>query len=118
MIAYDEDLAGRVRAVLARTLRVEEKRMFGGLTFMVGGHMCCGVVGRDLMLRVGPQAHAEALTMAHARAMDFTGRPLKGMVYVAAAGTRADADLEAWVDRALTFVSSLPAKKNRVRKVS
>ena len=94
-MAYDEDLAGRVRAVLARTPRVEEKRMFGGLTFMVGGHMCRGVVGRDLVARVGPQAHAEAVIRPHARAMDFTGRAMKGMVYVGAAGTRADADLEA-----------------------
>ena len=117
-MAYDEGLAGRVRAVLAKTSSVDEKRMFGGLTFMVGGHMCCGVVGRDLMVRVGPETHAEALKMAHARAMDFTGRPLKGMVYVAAAGTRAEADLEAWLGRALAFVSSLPAKKKRVRKVS
>ena len=117
-MAYDEDLAGRVKAALARTPRVEEKRMFGGLTFMVGGHMCCGVVGHDLMLRVGPQAQAEALALPHARAMDFTGRPPKGMVYVGAAGTRADADLEAWLDRALTFVASLPPKKTRARQVS
>ena len=117
-MAYDEDLAGRVRAVLAKRRRVEEKRMFGGLTFMVGGHMCCGVLGGDLMVRVGPLAHAEAVARPQARPMDFTGKPMRGMVYVGVQGTREDADLEAWVDRGLRFVASLPAKKNRVRKPS
>ena len=117
-MAYDEDLASRVRVVMANRRQVEEKRMFGGLTFMVEGHMCCGVIDRDLVVRVGPQAHTGTVTLPHARPMDFTGKPLRGMVYVSAKGTCADADLEAWVDRGLAFVSSLPPKKKRPRKQS
>ena len=115
-MAYDEGLASRVRAVLAERPEVEEKRMFGGLTFMVGGHMCCGVVDRNLVVRVGPIAHAEAVTRPHARPMDFTGKPMRGMVYVGATGTTGETDLKSWVDLGLGFVSSLPPKKKRTRK--
>jgi TfoX/Sxy family transcriptional regulator of competence genes len=117
-MAYEEDLASRVRVALAQLHQVEEKRMFGGLTFMVGGHMCCGVLGAELMVRVGADAYAEAVDRPHARPMDFTGKPLRGMVFVDAKGTKAEADLEAWVDRGAAFVSSLPPKKKRTRKPS
>ena len=87
-----------------------EKRMFGGIAFMVGGHMCCGVLGDALMARVGPDRHAEALARPHARQMDFTGRPMKGFVYVAPEGFESDRDLGAWVRSCLDFVASLPAR--------
>lgn len=83
--------------------------MFGGLCFTVGGHMCCGVAGHDLVVRVGPARYLEALAAPHARPMDFTGRPLKGFVYVGPAGYRA-ADLTKWIRRALSFAGSLPPK--------
>jgi len=85
--------------------------MFGGLCFTVGGHMCCGVAGHDLVVRVGPAKLTEALAEPHARPMDFTGRPLKGFVYVGPAGCRRPTDLARWIRRALSFASSLPAKK-------
>ncbi|MDH3625981.1 MAG: TfoX/Sxy family protein, partial [Myxococcales bacterium] len=72
-MAYDEKLAGRVREVLARRRGVTEKKMFGGLSFLVNGHMCCGIVGDDLMVRVGPDAYEGALKKKGARPMDFTG---------------------------------------------
>jgi TfoX/Sxy family transcriptional regulator of competence genes len=109
-VAYDEGVAQRVREALAEVPGVEEKRMFGGLAFMVRGHMACGVVGRELMVRVGPDAHAQALSRPHARPMDFTGRPLRGMVYVGTKGLEADRDLAAWVERGVSFATSLPPK--------
>ena len=105
---YDEKLAARLRRILDRD--VEEKRMFGGLTFMVGGHMCCGVTGSDLMVRLGEEAASAAIADPHARPMDFTGRPLKGFVFVAAEGIATDRGLRGWVRRALRFVETLPPK--------
>ena len=84
--------------------------MFGGIAFMLGGNMCCGVNGKDLMLRLGEEGAASALAERHARPMDFTGKPLKSMVYIGPAGTRADGDLRAWVGRAVKFARTLPAK--------
>lgn len=109
-MAYDEVVAHRIRAALAAQSGVTEKKMFGGLAFMVSGHMCCGIGKGDLMVRVGPDRYEEALAQPHAREMDFTGRPMKGMVYVDAAGYERDEDLQAWVDRGLAFVTSLPPK--------
>ena len=84
--------------------------MFGGLCFLLGGNMCCGIVGEELMLRVGPEAYESVLGREHAREMDFTGRPLRGFVYVDPPGVRSDAELGSWVDRSLEFVLSLPPK--------
>ena len=109
-MAYDEALATRVRGALARQEEVVERKMFGGLALMVNGHMCCGVVGDDLMVRVGPEAYDEALTQEHAREMDFTGRPLRGMVYVGREGIAGDEDLRRWVQRGLRFVLAQPPK--------
>jgi TfoX/Sxy family transcriptional regulator of competence genes len=110
-VAYNEDVAQRVRHVLADAGgNPMERQMFGGLTFMVGGHMTVGIVGDDLMVRVGKEAHADALALPHARPMDFTGRPMTGMVYVAAEGFADEADLDAWVRRGLAFTASLPPK--------
>lgn len=82
---YDERLAGRVRAVMANADGVRERKMFGGLAFLLNGNMCCGVVRNDLMVRVGPDDYEQSLQRAHARAMDFTGKPMKGFVYVSPA---------------------------------
>ena len=107
---YDDGVAQRVREALIDHTGVVEKKMFGGLAFMVRGHMCCGIVGAELMVRVGPQGYESALSQPHARKMDFTGKPMKGFVYVSAAGFEDDGDLQAWVDRGLRFVTSLPPK--------
>lgn len=109
-MAYDEGLAQRVREVLEDRADVTEKKMFGGLAFLIGGNMCTGIVGDELMVRVGPDAHAEALARPEAREMDFTGRSMKGFVYVGCDGIEDDAELAAWVARGVAFAASLPAK--------
>ena len=109
-MAFDEAVAKRVREALAGAPDVVEKRMFGGIAFMVRGNMCCGVIGDRLMLRVGPKRYETALSRPHARAMDFTGRPMKGMVYVEPAGFASLRDLKAWIEKAMEFTLSLPAK--------
>ena len=109
-MAYDERLAERVRGVLAGRPRLSERKMFGGLAFLLGGNMACGVVKNELMLRVGAERYAETLALAHVRPMDFTGKPMKGMVYVGVAGLRTDAELRGWVERAIAYAASLPPK--------
>jgi TfoX/Sxy family transcriptional regulator of competence genes len=115
---YDDKIAARIRAVLAARLDLDvvEKKMFGGLCFMVGGHMCCGLAANTLMLRVGPDACPDALAQPHARPMTFTGRPLAGFVYVDPPGYRTTATLSRWLDRGLAFVASLPPKAAKPRK--
>jgi TfoX/Sxy family transcriptional regulator of competence genes len=110
-VAFDQVLAERVRAVLARGRAVDARRMFGGIAFMVGGHMVCGVVGQDLMLRLGSDAAAQALREPHVRPMDFTGRPTRGAVFVSAEGLREDRDLERWIGAAAAFVAMLPPRR-------
>jgi TfoX/Sxy family transcriptional regulator of competence genes len=107
---FDEALAQRTRSLIVGDYAVEEKRMFGGLAFMVNGHMCCGISGQDLMVRVGPDIFEQALKRPHARPMDFTGRPLRGFVYVAPEGCRTSAKLNGWVKLGLDFAFSLPPK--------
>ncbi len=109
-MAYDEGLAERIRNCLDRQAGVTERRMFGGLAFMVQGHMCVGVSKEHLMVRVGAEAYHQALAEPHARKMDFTGKPLTGFVFVDPPGYAEDRDLSAWVARALEYVRSLPPK--------
>lgn len=112
-MAYDEKLAARVRRRLADVPGFSEKRMFGGLCFLLDGHMCCGINGRDLMLRVRPEGYEAALARPGARPMDFTGRPLRGMVYVSADALRSARTLTRWLDESVAFVRSLPPKRSR-----
>jgi len=109
-MAYDEGLAQRIRESLQARSDVSEKKMFGGLCLMVGGHMCCGIVGDTLMARVGPAKYPHALEREHAREMDFTGKALKGMVYVQPEGLETDSALDYWILECLEFVDSLPPK--------
>lgn len=109
-MAYDEALAERVRRVLDDRAGMSEKKMFGGIAFMVRGHMSVGVVKDDLMVRVGPEAYDELVQQPHARRMDFTGKPMKGFIYVASVGLNTDADLQRWVGHGLKYAASLPAK--------
>ncbi len=110
-MAFNETLAGRVRALLARRRGITERKMFGGLAFMVDDHMACGILQDDLMLRLGDEDAAAALDEKHVRAMDFTGRPMKSMVYVGPGGTKTEAQLKAWVERAVRYARSLPPKE-------
>jgi TfoX/Sxy family transcriptional regulator of competence genes len=110
-MAYDEQLAARVRGVLADVDGVGERKMFGGIAFMQHGNMVCGVIGNTLMLRLGAERADAALDEPHTRPMDFTGRPMKGMVYVDPPGCATEAALAGWVRRALAFAATLPPKR-------
>ena len=109
-MAYSEALAERIRDVLGPREDLREQKMFGGLAFMVGGHMAVGIVGDELMLRLGEEGAEALLGDEHVRPMDFTGRPMKGFVFVAPAGIGSEAALERYVGRALAFNATLPPK--------
>lgn len=109
-MAYDEGLAERVRSLLAERRDVVEKRMFGGLAFMVAGHMAVGIVKDDLMVRVGKKKYADLVGQPHARPMTFTGRPATGALYVAPAGVESDTDLARWVGLGVAHAESEGAK--------
>lgn len=114
-MAYDEQLVERIRGIVGDELGYGEKKMFGGVCFLLHGNMVAGVATDDLMVRVGPDAWAEALAQPHAREMDFTGRSMKGFVFVEPAGLAEDADLRAWIDRGLAFAGALPPKERSAR---
>jgi TfoX/Sxy family transcriptional regulator of competence genes len=109
-MAYDEHIADRIRKAMQGNPDVQVKTMFGGIVFMVRGHMAIGVNKSDLMVRVGKPFHDEAIGQPHARTMDFTNKPMKGYVFVNPDGYQSDADLQAWIDRALRFNATLEAK--------
>ncbi|WP_444910249.1 TfoX/Sxy family protein [Microbulbifer sp. TRSA005] len=107
-MAYNETLAEKVRNLLQGSQGLSEKQMFGGLAFMLNGNMVCGVVGEELMVRVGPDNYQDALAERYTRPMDYTGRPLRGMVYVEEDAV--EQDLDEWVNRGVEFAGSLPPK--------
>jgi TfoX/Sxy family transcriptional regulator of competence genes len=109
-MAFDEGLAERLRDLLRQHDDVSEKKMFGGLAFMLDGHIFVGILGDRLMARVGPADYVQALSRPHASEMDFTGKPMKGYVYIEPEGFESDQDLESWVAICTKFVSSLPPK--------
>ncbi|MCB9721082.1 MAG: TfoX/Sxy family protein [Candidatus Omnitrophica bacterium] len=109
-MAYDESFAGRIRDILRSERGVMEKKMFGGICFMVHGNMCVGIAGDDLMVRCGPAEYEQALKAKHARPMDFTGRPMKGFVFVSPDGTKTAAQLKKWTALGVAFAKSLPRK--------
>jgi TfoX/Sxy family transcriptional regulator of competence genes len=111
-VAYDERLAKRVRDILAGDPTLSERKMFGGLAFMLDGNMCCGIVGDRLMLRLGAGLAEQALERTHVQPMDFTGRPMTGMVFVAPEGLRGKA-LRTWVEQATSFTRTLPPKRRK-----
>ena len=114
-MAYDENLARRVRRILPSHLKVQEKKMMGGLTFMVNGKMCVGILNDDLMARIDPEVYEEALTKKGCREMDFTGKPMRGFVFIAPEGTSAGRDLGSWVRLALAFNKKAKPSKRRNR---
>jgi TfoX/Sxy family transcriptional regulator of competence genes len=112
-MAFDEKLADRIRALLSGRAGVGEIRMFGGVCFTLNGNMACGVANERLMLRVGSERYEATLARRHVAPMDFTGRPLRGYVYVLPAGLRTAASLSKWVELALEVVATMPAKAAR-----
>ena len=111
-MAYDEKLADRIRNILGRRKGITEKKMFGGLSFLLNGKMCCGVLKDILVVRVNPKESYMLLKKPHVRPMDFTGHPMKGFLYVSKGGCKTEKRLSAWVERSVDFVSSnLPPRK-------
>lgn len=106
-MVYDEKLASRVRKTISKRKGVTEKEMFGGIAFMLRGKMCVGVVKDDLMVRVGPESHDRAIAKPHTRPMDFTGRPMKGFLFVGPGGVKAEKALAGWVNLAADFAATL-----------
>lgn len=109
-MAYDENLANRIRAELGPMPGLVEKKMFGGTGFLVAGNMACGVHGDDMIVRVGPDRYAETLARPHTKLFDLTGRPMSGWVMVTPAGVASDEELRAWVQEGVEYALSLPAK--------
>jgi TfoX/Sxy family transcriptional regulator of competence genes len=110
-MAYDELLSARIRHALGTLPGLEEKKMFGGVGFLVNRNMACGVHKNDLIVRVGPANYDQALAAAHTRMFDMTGRPMAGWVVVEPEGCKSEADLQAWVKQGLDFARSLPPKE-------
>jgi hypothetical protein len=117
-MSYDEALADRIRRMFRDRRDITERRMMGGLMFLSGGRMCGGVLGPDLVARVGRDEMAAALAQPHVRPMDFTGRPLAGFVYVAPGGLRRSADLRGWLERGLRVAGTPQAASARRRSRS
>jgi TfoX/Sxy family transcriptional regulator of competence genes len=109
-MAYDEGLAHRIREVLSDQPNVVEKKMFGGIAFMVQGNMAVGVVKDNLMVRMDPAGYDDALAQPYVHEMDFTGRPMKGWIYILPEGIADDADLIRWIGLGVDYARSLPPK--------
>jgi TfoX/Sxy family transcriptional regulator of competence genes len=109
-MAYDEVLAGRMRSNLERYPEIVEKKMFGGIGFLLHGNMACGVNKGDLIIRVGPDSYAQALEQPHTRPFDMTGKPMTGWIVVEPQGYREDEDLASWIDHGINYAQTLPPK--------
>lgn len=112
-MVYDEKLAARVRERLAVQKKVEEKKMMGGLTFMVNGKMCVGILNNNIMARIDPTVYDQALKKKGCREMDFTGRPMKGFVFVGPAGIETKKELNEWIALALDYNARIKTTKKR-----
>ena len=110
-MAYDITLAERVGALLRRRKHITQKKMFGGVCFLVNGNMCCGVDRDKLVVRVGIESYEQLLQKRHVKPMDFTGRPLRGFIYVMPAGLKSRNALASWLERGLRYADLLPAKR-------
>ncbi len=111
MMAYDESLAQRVSELLVEVPDFEEKKLFGGIGYLIHGNMACGVIEDDLIVRVGAEAYNNMLAQPHTRPFDFTGRPMKGWVMVNFNGLEETVEaLKVWVQRGVEFAATLPAK--------
>jgi len=110
-MVYDKKLANRIQKTLEKCKGVTEKEMFGGISFLINGKMCCGVIKNDLVVRVDPKDYEKLLNRQNVRPMDFTGRPLKGFVYVNPEGCKSSATLAKWVKLGIEYVGSLKEKK-------
>jgi len=117
-MASSEQLANKTRNLIAKRRGFTEKKMFGGMAFMLNGNMCFGTIKDDLVVRVGPERYGDALARPHARPIDFTGRPIKGFIYVDSKGWSNDATLKWWLDMGIDYTSSLPKKAAMQKKAA
>lgn len=109
-MAFDEALAGRIRQRLARRKNVEERRMFGGIGFLLSGNLLVGVWKGSLVVRLGQKEGEEALKLPHVKEFDITGRPMRNWVLAGPEGVETDDQLQGWIQRAVQFVGKLPVK--------
>jgi hypothetical protein len=109
-MAFDNALAERIRKRLGKRSGFTEKKMFGGIAFLLNGNMCVGVHGNELIVRLDPEQSEKALSKAHTRRFDLTGRPMKGWILVQPGGLASDGDLDKWIDTSTRFAGSLPKK--------
>ena len=109
-MAYDENLAQRVRARVESAKGVSEREQFGGIAFLIRGNVACGIIGNELLVRVGPDGHNEAMKIKDAKPFSLTGRPSRGWVLVRPAGLKSAASLKKWVQMGVDFAKTLPAK--------
>jgi TfoX/Sxy family transcriptional regulator of competence genes len=112
-MAYDFDLADRIRECIVHLSNIEEKEMMGGLAFMYNDKMCVGVIGEELMARIDPDEFESAIEKTGCRPMDFTGRPMKGWIMVDYEGMKRNADLEYWISLAVNYNSRAKASKKK-----
>ncbi len=112
-MAFDENLAQRFREILSKTKGITERKMFGGICFMVNGNMIGGVLKEDLIVKVGKENHNKAIADKNARSFNFTGKPMVGILYVAPEGVKTKAALSKWVAMGLTHAQSLPKKRKK-----
>ncbi|MFN8546627.1 MAG: TfoX/Sxy family protein [Candidatus Eisenbacteria bacterium] len=112
-MAYNEQIASRIRQSLLRSKGISEKKMFGGICFLRHGHMFAGVTGSALMARVGKPLYEDSLAREHVRVMDFTGKPMAGYVFVDEPGVATEDELRFWLTRCLDFVATLPPKDQK-----
>ena len=107
---YDDDLADHIRTLLAGRPGIREQKMFGGLAFMLNGNMACGIMGNELIVRVGKENYDDALSLPHTGVFDMTGRPMRSFLHVAAEGLASDDGLSEWASRGIAYAESLPPK--------
>ncbi|UCH36988.1 MAG: TfoX/Sxy family protein [Candidatus Bathyarchaeota archaeon] len=110
-MVYNEQIADRIRKALRNQPGIVERKMFGGLAFLLYGNMCCGVLGERVMIRTGPDFYETALQKPHVTPMDFTGRIMRNFVVVGPDGLQSDEELSEWIGYAISFALSLPRKE-------
>lgn len=115
-MAYNLTLAQRIREIVYVQKDASERKMFGGICFMIGGNMVCGVVGDELMSRINPENHAVALERPHAKPMEFTGRSMKGYLFIEPEGIRTKRELAYWVNQGIKVAQSIPPKGSKAKK--
>jgi TfoX/Sxy family transcriptional regulator of competence genes len=111
-MAYSESLAQRLRSIFVRRRNITEKKMFGGMGFLLNGNMCVGIWKNSLIARIDPAEYGAVLAQEHVQEFDITGRPMKGWVMVEPDGIESDEQLANWTEKAVAFVSTLPKKKS------